>query len=458
MLAAYAMAAQYARNSCKTWNAVPSFPPSPATSINVSPFVRSPVLAPFRIRNFRFQWPADLLTSWAFEMETLILGWYILVETGSVLLLTVFAALQFLGTLISPMFGVAGDRVGHGVLLAGMRAVYTILSATLAAIIFSGAASPLIVLVIAGALGCVRPSDLAVRSSLIADTMPPQNLVGAMSLSRTTQDSARIIGALTGATLFATLGLTIAYGIVAGLYALGLALTICVVTIGRVGRQKADNGAAQSATARPSAWRDLHEGMAYVWMTPQLLAAMWLAFLVNLTAYPFTHGLLPYVAREVYRIDQTGLGYLIASFAVGALIASLALSLAAARLWLARMMIVFAAAWYVLLLMFAQMESAQAGIIVLALAGFAQGMSLVPLQVMLLRTSSEQLRGRVMGVRMLAIYGLPVGLLAAGVLIERIGFSSTVTLYAGVGLACVLLIAAHWRADLWPVQAPANAR
>ena len=59
---------------------------------------------------------------------------------------------------------------------------------------------------------------------------------------------------------------------------------------------------------------------------------------------------------------------------------------------------------------------------------------------------------------MLAIYGLPVGLLAAGVLIERIGFSNTVTLYAGIGLACVLLIAAHWRADLWPVQAPANAR
>jgi hypothetical protein len=24
----------------------------------------------FRVRSFRFQWSADLLTSWAFEMET----------------------------------------------------------------------------------------------------------------------------------------------------------------------------------------------------------------------------------------------------------------------------------------------------------------------------------------------------------------------------------------------------
>jgi hypothetical protein len=28
----------------------------------------------FRVRSFRFQWCADLLTSWAFEMETLVLG------------------------------------------------------------------------------------------------------------------------------------------------------------------------------------------------------------------------------------------------------------------------------------------------------------------------------------------------------------------------------------------------
>ena len=46
-------------------------------------------------------------------METLILGWYVLVETRSVLLLTVFASLQHLGTLIAPMFGVMGDRIGH---------------------------------------------------------------------------------------------------------------------------------------------------------------------------------------------------------------------------------------------------------------------------------------------------------------------------------------------------------
>jgi hypothetical protein len=35
---------------------------------------RMPALAPFATRSFRYQWPADLCTAWALEMETLILG------------------------------------------------------------------------------------------------------------------------------------------------------------------------------------------------------------------------------------------------------------------------------------------------------------------------------------------------------------------------------------------------
>ena len=87
------------------------------------------MLAPFRVKSFRFQWPSDLLTSWAFEMETLILGWYVLVETGSVTMLTLFGALQFVGTLLSPLIGMLGDRLGHRNVLCCMRAIYALLAA-----------------------------------------------------------------------------------------------------------------------------------------------------------------------------------------------------------------------------------------------------------------------------------------------------------------------------------------
>jgi len=410
-------------------------------------------LAPFRVRSFRFQWPADLLTSCAFEMETLMLGWYVLVETGSVLLLTLFGALQFAGTLVAPLFGLMGDRIGHRNVLCGMRAVYTTLATTLMAVAFAGVLSPLLVFIIAGLTGIVRPSDLGMRMALVGDTMPPDHLVAAMGVSRTTSDCARVAGAIAGAGMFAAFGIAPAYVAVASLYAIGLALTMAIASANRL--SKAADPAASGGD--PSAWRDLREGIAYVWSTPQLLAAMLLACLLNLTAYPISNGLLPYVAKDIYRIDQTGLGYLVASFAFGALLGSVTVSLRGA-VKAGRAMILSALAWYAMLLPFAQMREPHGGCMVLMLAGFAQSICMVTLAVLLLRTTSGKFRGRVMGVRMLAIYSLPFGLLAAGFLVGRIGFSATGTLYAVMGLLFSVVAALRWHAALWHSDTPASAR
>jgi predicted MFS family arabinose efflux permease len=411
------------------------------------------MLAPFQLRSYRLQWAADLLTSCAFEMETLILGWYVLVVTNSVLLLTLFGALQFTGTLVAPALGVAGDRIGHRNLLCAMRVFYTILSTTLMTIALAGTPSPTIVLIVTALMGLVRPSDVGVRSALIAEAMPAQQLMPALGISRTTSDMARVLGALTGAGLFAAFGLGPTYVVVASFYALGCILT---AAIGRAAAGTAPNAIAV-VQPRASLWSDLRAGLAYVRARPQLLAAMWLACLVNGTAYPLSNGLLPYVAREVYQIDQTGLGYLAASFAMGALLGSMVVS-QRGSIRPGRAMIIATLAWYAALLVFARVAQPLGGIVMLLLAGFAQSFCMVTLAVMLLRTTSAAFRGRVMGVRMLAIYSLGIGLPVAGALIDLVGFPATATLYACVGLTCTLLIAVNWRSELWPTEAPANAR
>ena len=75
---------------------------------------------------------------------------------------------------------------------------------------------------------------------------------------------------------------------------------------------------------------------------------------------------------------------------------------------------------------------------------------MVSLQIMLLREAGERFRGRVMGVRMMAIYSLPLGLLAAGPLIDRIGFRGDgVRSTRSSGSYSPSIIALRWRADLW---------
>ncbi len=410
----------------------------------------SGALAPFAVRSFRFQWPADLATSWAFEMEALILGWYVLSVTGSVQQLVIIGALAWLGSLFSPFIGLAGDRLGVRAILCVTRGAYALLAALLTALILSKTLAPWHVFAIAAIAGLMRPSDMAMRNVLVGQTMHPAMLMGALGISRTTSDTARVAGALAGTGGVALIGMGPAYAVVTAMYVAAFLLSLQVAGAPPRAREAGADAAAGEVFA------GLHQAVRYVWNSPELLGALGMAFLVNLLAYPFFLGLLPYVASEIYAIGQAGLGYLAGAFAAGALAGSLVVSAGRLRLRAGRVMLWTGAAWFVAILFFGQTRSLGIGLALLFFAGVVQSFCLTPLAAVILRSSSEEMRGRVMGLRMLAIWGLPLGLLAAGWIIAHIGYPATTVLYAGLGLAATIAIGHRWRGALWHRSAAAN--
>ncbi len=411
---------------------------------------RIPFLSPFRVRGFAFQWPADLLTNCGIEMEILMLGWFILTETKSVLLLTVFAALRYLGTLIAPLFGMAGDMYGHRRLLCAMRASYAIAAAAMTVLTFAGQLGPVPIFIAATFAGLVRPSDLAMRNALIAAIMPAEQLMSAMGAAGTTSDCSRILGPLAGAAVIAALGMGPAYAIITVCY------TVAVVLTALGGQGLAHRRVAGIGEA--SFIREVAEGMRYVWQMPCLHAGMWIAMLVNATVIPLTGGLMPYIARDVYHLERFGLGCLLACFSVGALCGSIGVGMLGGRLLAARTFILAVLVWSTMVLIYIFMPGPVSAGVVLVLAGIAQNFCQVPLFAMLLRVAGERFRGRVMGVRMMVIYGLPVGLLAAGWLIEHVGFRPMAVGYCLLCFLATLGIAFWWRDALWPAGAIGNAR
>lgn len=398
-------------------------------------------LAAFQVRSFRFQWPADLLTTLSFEMSTLILGWYILVETNSVIMLTVFGSLQFIGTLIAPFLGVLGDRLSRRTMLVAMRMCFAGFAAVIMVLGLTDLLTPVLVFAVAFLDGLLRPSDLVMRNALVADTMPAPRLANALGLSRTTMDSSRIFGALAGAGLFSALGLDVAFMFVTATFVIGLLLTLGVDHIGP--RIK------EAGEATTSYGHELKEGFVYIWNTPAVLAIMWLAFLSNLTAFPFTHGLLPFVAKEVYAVDENGLGQIVAAFSFGAVVGSLIVAWVRRLENRARMMLINLVLWYVMLAVFAFTGTQPTGMVVLFVVGIFHSIAMVSMSVTLLGLLEGPLRGRVMGVRILAIYGIPPGLMIGGFLIEQIGFTAMAMIYVAVGILFTVLIGWKWRAVLW---------
>jgi hypothetical protein len=377
-------------------------------------------------------------------MEALILGWYVLATTGSVQLLVVVGALAWLGSLFSPFFGIVGDRIGVRRLLCVTRGGYALLAALLAWLTLSGRLEPWHVLAVAGMAGLMKPSDMAMRHVLVGQTMRPEALMGALAISRTTSDTARIFGAIAGTGGVALIGMGPAYVAVSAIYLGAFLLSLGVAPV-HAARASAENVLA-----------GLRQGVRYVWERPDLLGAFCVAFLVNLLAYPFFLGLLPYVAKDVYGIGQSGLGYLAGAFAAGALAGSLLVSANRLPLRAARVMLLASAIWFAAILLFGQIRSVGVGLGLLFLVGFVQSFCMTPLAAVMLRASSEEMRGRVMGIRMLAIWGLPLGLVTAGPMIAGLGFSATTLIYAGLGLAATFAIGWRWQRALWQKLAPAN--
>jgi predicted MFS family arabinose efflux permease len=241
----------------------------------------------------------------------------------------------------------------------------------------------------------------------------------------------------------------------AAAYAIVVALYVCsAALILRIPARRSPAG----STPRASPWRDLADAARAVWRAPAQLAVLLLAFLVNFTVFPFTIGLLPYVAREVYGVSQVDLGYLAASAGMGAIAASLLLSGIGGTVRPARMLVTFAVLWHVLVIAFGHSSGMAAGTVLLALIGMCSGMCMLPMAVLLLRGAPPALRGRIMGMRTQAVYGLPLGLLMAGPLIDRVGFPAAATAYGVAGLICIALIVRRWSSHLWSTSAAGNAR
>jgi predicted MFS family arabinose efflux permease len=293
--------------------------------------------------------------------------------------------------------------------------------------------------------------------------------MNAMSLSRLTMDGAKMAGSLAGAALLSRLGMGAAYAAVTACYLASAAFALGIARPEPHSGREADtqsgpkplpvilSGAKDRSVPRRSAgtgespFATLRSGLGYMRHQPAIVAIMFLAFLVNLTVFPLTNGLMPVVARDAFAFGPGGLAALLTAVSVGALAGSLGLAAFARAPRPERTMLGSIVLWHALLLVFTQVSRPDAlwpALAVLALYGAATSGAMVTMSAVLLGTADVAFRGRVMGVRMMAVYGLPLGLLLGGYLSERLGVHHAMSALAVLGLALTAVAAARWPA-LW---------
>ncbi len=370
-------------------------------------------------------------------METVVLAWVVLVETNSPLLLGVFGALRFFGTLIAPYFGVLADRHDRRNLLVGVRTVAAATSMGILLLSLTEGLEVWHVFVLGSFSGIARTFGNVLREVLTADVVEQRMLANAIGLTRSASDVTQIVAPIIGGALLSWAGISTAFFLVVAMYLLA-AFSAYMIRL----------PARELTGVATSVLQNLTEAGGYIRRNNVVLALLLMAFLVNFTALSLNHGLMPVFAKDVLEGGPMSLAGLVSALFAGAFLGSMGIAALTRLQRGGRFLIVVALVWHAALLVFSQSQWIVASLAVLLVAGMFQSFTMVTMATLLIRVTPVQFRGRVMGARSLAVYGMPMGLLVSGALAETQGAPFAVAFNSLVGIVAVLVVATSLR-KLW---------
>jgi MFS family permease len=340
--------------------------------------------------------------------------------------------MRFLGALLGPLSGVMADRWDRRrlqmyALVAMTGIVTTLLALTVARRLEAWS------LFLATTLGgLVWAVQQPAQQSMQADLLSGRDLVNGIALMNTAMNLTAIVGPALSGALLACCGSQPAAGAAGVRWSYVVLLLLYLVQLGTYGALRL--APRPPTVTDTSLWQHLVAGLRYSRSEAGLWTALVLAGLVNFAAFPLQFGLLPVFAREVFHVGAGGLGLLGAALGVGAVLGSCLMAWVGAVHQTGRLMLWGTTGWFGLLLVFALTPEYTLALGVLVLMGMAQTCALANMTVLLLGTARSDMRGRVMGLRSLAVAPLFLGGTLAGAATTSFGAPLTTVGCALVGL------------------------
>ena len=368
------------------------------------------------------------------QMEAVVLGWFVLTLTDSPFLVGLAVSTRVGANFLAVFAGALADRMRRQLLLASVQLIVGLLSLAMVFLIFSGHLQTWHIFALTLASGLARMFQMPAAQSLAADTLSQERMGNGLALTNAAMNLSTIIGPLIGGWLFQAYGPQGAYLLNAGLNFLGGACALMVRTPGPAKQEH-----------RESVIQTILEGLRYVKGVQVLWAALVLAAIINLTGFPFHTTLMPIFARDVLNTGSAGLGMLVSAFGIGALIGSMILAALPNLKHPGWLLILAVMVWHSSMVVFSLSTTFTMSLMILLISGMAFSSTLVLIMIVLFRTAPPEFRGRIMGLRVLAIYAHSIGSLHSGALAALVGapWAANVNAAMGIGLTGLLALMAR---------------
>ena len=247
-----------------------------------------------------------------YQMQAIALGWLVYVVTGSAVALGLITSMQAIcQTGISPIGGVIADRVERRTFIMIVRSPTIVVAVAVAYLVLTQRIAYFELVIAAAIFGLSFGLNGPARQALIAELVPGDLLLNAVSLLSAGMNLMRIVGPALAGVLIGSIG-------VGGIYIL-LAMLYCAVIVQLI-------PVPQLPVARTSVGRnvfaDLRDGLDYSFQDPAIFGLLLLGSIPLFFAMPYAP-LLPVFAETVWHAGAAGYGILAAGPGVGGLIGAL---------------------------------------------------------------------------------------------------------------------------------------
>ena len=360
-------------------------------------------------------------------MQSVAQSWLVYRLTGSEWLLGVTSfCSNFPVFVLGPVAGVVADRFDRRKVVLTTQTMFMAQAFVLGWLTITHRVETWHLLALAAFLGCVNAFDVPARQSLMIHMAGKDDLLGAISLNSATFNTARIVGPSLGGMMVARFGEAVCF-FFNGVSFFGLIIGMLLMKFPPVERALPD-----------APWNHLKDGMRYVWGQREVRALLILVGTLTMSIAPVIV-LGPVFADRVFSRGSVGLGFLMASLGLGAVIGVVSLAQRTETDGLPKVALVSTILLGSAMIGFACAPTFAVLLLCTMLVGFSVFRQNASTNTLVQTLIKEEYRGRVMSVySMMAVGVMPIGSLSAGALARIIGPRLTVAIGGGLCFAAAL--------------------
>jgi MFS family permease len=327
--------------------------------------------------------------------------------------------------LISPFGGALADRINRRTLIVSLSCIQLVMSMVLAVVALSDTPNRLVLVLVVASIGCANAVNGPTMNALLPTLVPREDMQPAIAINSVSMNSSRVIGPLLGGALGSLAGSSVVFA-VNGLTYLFVIWAVMTVKVDFSPKGRSGVGPVEQMRV------GLRAARADVLITRVLITISVLSLCSLIFIYQ-----MPLLAEEHLGLSGWKFNLLFASFALGAAAGALSMGSFLSGHDRARTtrggLFVFA----VSLAVFGTTSIVPLAFVTALVLGAAYFVIVTALSTTLQMRVADEVRGRVMGLWMMAWAGLvPLGGLIAGPIIDAVGISAV--LLFGAVVAAIL--------------------